>query len=210
MPAAYLQQVIDTVKLVLNKERKGSIKDSQILTALRIGQWNFYDRQLMILRSGGEIPSSLRSFEKTASVTITAGVGATPTDFVKEISFTSATGATKFEGEFLPTPEYDDRLRSAILIPTLNDPIAKIEGTVITVNPTDTSINLTYLRKPIDPVLTQTIDADGRGTTVNLATSTDLDFPQEYYPDIIKESLVWIGIKQQDQEVTQLGTSVKQ
>lgn len=224
MAALYLGQVFDVLKLVTNKERKGYVKDSQIITALRIGAWTYFERQLLKYRVGGvlqgtysaaqvgfEIPSTLRPFKKTASVVIAAGVGALPSDFIKEVSFTFPSGTAPNGGEFLTITEFNDRLASILLAPTVNDPIGKIEGSTVIVAPVgSTPINLNYIRRPIDFVYATTTDADGHGTTYNAATSTDMEFSQECYPDIIKEAMIILGVKTQDQPLMQLGGSAKE
>jgi hypothetical protein len=208
MPAVYLGQVFDTIKLVLNKERKGSVRDAQIVTALRIGSLNYFGRQLMEYRAGAEVPSTLRQQKFTAPVAIAAGVGPLPADFAKEVSFVMADPDAR-DGEFLSAAEFSNRLKSLLLPPSPADPIGKVEGNQVLIAPT-ANIILTYIKKPVEFVYVQTIDADGRGTTPNLATSTDLDFPQECLPDIIKEALMFLGVKQQDNDVIELGATAKE
>jgi hypothetical protein len=209
MAALYLGQVFDVLKLATNKERKGFIKDSQIITALKIGAWNYFQKELQKYRAGEEIPSPLRPFKKTASVTMAAGSGITPasgtlpSDFIKEISFAIPAAATPNDGEFLTESSFNDRLTSLLLLQTTSEPIAKIEGNTLFVSPVTlaTPVNLQYVSRPIDFVYATTVDSDNKGTTYAAGSSTDLPFSQECYPDIIKEALIWLGIKAQDQAV---------
>ncbi len=208
MAALYLGQVFDVIKLVLNKERKGFVKDSQMITAVRIGSWNYFQKELIKYRAGGEIPSTLRPFKKTVTVSLTAGVGAIPSDFIKEVSFTAAGASAPDGGEFLTETSYNERLASLLMPPSLNDPVAKVEGASITVAPTAaTSISMQYIRRPADFVYATTVDADAKGTTYSASTSTDMEFSQECYPDIIKEALIWLGVKGQDQAVMALSST---
>jgi hypothetical protein len=177
-----------------------------LVTALRIGCWNYYQKELIKYRAGDEIPSTLRPFKKTVSVTMASGVGTLPSDFIKEISFTVPAAATPNGGEFLTEAAFNERSISLLITPTTNDPVAKVEGNTITVAPStlSTPINLNYLRRPVDFVYATTIDADNKGTTYASGTSTDMEFSQECYPDIIKEALVILGVKAQDQAVVAL------
>lgn len=214
MAALYLGQVFDVLKLVTNKERKGFIKDSQLITALQTGCWNYFQRQLMKYRAGLEIPYPLRPFKKTASLVIAAGVSTIPADFIKEIAFLfpiSSGSTAPNTGEWLSMERFNERNNSAILAPSLNDPIAKIEGLTITSAPSGSvPMNLSYIRRPVDFVYAVTNDADGHGTTYSAAGSTDMEYSQECYPDIIREALMILGVKAQDQAVLQLGATIKE
>lgn len=220
MAALYLGQVVDVIKLATNKERKGFIKDSQIVTALRIGSWNYFQKQLEKYRAGEEVPSTLRPFKKSALSSLAISTYADSSaafafvpDLIKEISFIfpASSGSTAPNtGQFLSQSEWDDRRSSSLFPPTLNDPIAKMEQTGIYVLPNvGVQIVISYIRRPVDFVYATTVDADGHGTTYNAAASTDMEFSQECYPDIIKEALIVLGIKNQDQQVIQFGASVK-
>lgn len=199
--------IFQAIRMILNKERKGFVKTSQIVYAMKLGIQNYFVKNLDEYRASGIIPDAIRPMVKIATVTLTNGSGSVPTGFEKEVSFT-VPGINNFAGDFLPNDEFRDRRNSVIVGPTQDDPIAEIIGNTVRVEPSDTaSIELIYIGKPIDIVYAETIDGDGRGSTFNSGGSTDTDFTISNVPDLVKEALVYLGVKQQDQPAAQLGTT---
>lgn len=200
-----IEHIFDTINLVFNKSRRGSVKVSQITTAVIAAQLDYFNEQLEIYRSTGVIPAPLKPFIRDATITLTSGVGALPTLFSKEITFITDCGA---EGEFLSHEAFDDRKRSLIVPPTEEFPVAKIQNNTIVVLPSDTAkITLTYFKSPADIVYATTTDGDGRGYTFNSGGSTDIEFRSEYSQPIIKLALQYLGVGLQNADAANFGLS---
>jgi hypothetical protein len=195
------------IRLTLNKERKGFVKTSQITTAVKLGINNYFVKNVNEYLATGIIPEPIRPMVKTYPVTITNGLGSLPSGFEKEVSFTIP-GINNYAGDFLSHDEFMDRRNSSIVAPTEDDPIAEIIGNTLRVEPSNaTTLELIYIGKPIEIVYAETLDGDSRGTTFDAAGSTDTDFTISNVADIMKEALIYLGVKQQDQPATQIGTT---
>lgn len=195
------------IRLTLNKERKGFVKTSQITTAVKLGINNYFVKNINEYLATGIIPEPIRPMVKTYPVTITNGLGSLPSGFEKEVSFTIP-GINNYAGDFLSHDEFMDRRNSSIVAPTEDDPIAEIIGNTLRVEPSNiTTLELIYIGKPIEIVYAETLDGDSRGTTFDAAGSTDTDFTISNVADIMKEALIYLGVKQQDQPATQIGTT---
>lgn len=201
-----IEHIFDTIQLILNKNRRGSIKVSQLRIAVKAAVTDFYNEELDDYRVTGIIPSSLKPFVKDSStLTLTSGVVATPNDFTKEIIFKTEYGD---EGEFLTPEAFNDRLRSRIVAPTGEFPVAKVQDNKIIVQPDEIEkIILTYFRIPTDFVYATTTDGDGRGYTFNSGASTDTEFGLEYSGNIIKKALTYLGVAVQNKEAAEFGLS---
>jgi hypothetical protein len=197
--------IFDTIEMVLRKERKGSLKKSQIQTAVRVGINNFFDKQLRIFRMTGVIPTPLRPLTKTSALSIASSQGNLPTDFAKEVTFYVA-NVNSNPAEFLSRPEFEERKNSVLMPPTEVDPIGTVEGTKILVRPQNlVSINFVYIKKPTEIVFGTTVSGDNRDLIFSSGASTDTDFSIEYAPEIIKEALQFLGVPQQDEAAQILG-----
>ena len=204
-----IEHIFGGIDLVLNKARRGSVKTSQVITAVKSAAQDFYNSELDAYRAAAIIPSSLRKFVKTVSVSITSGEGPLPSDFAKEITFVTDCGS---EGDLLSPGAFNDRKKSFIIPPTEDHPIAKVQDGKIIVDPDETDLlDLTYFRTLSDPpfVYATTTDGDGRGKTFNSGASTDIEIGIEYSGEIIKRALVYLGVANQNKDAAEFGLTGK-
>lgn len=201
--------ILEAIEMTLRKERRGMLKKSQIQTAVRVAINNFFDKQLTIYRATGILPSPLQPFVKTSTLSLTSGNATLPSDFVKELTFYIA-NVNSNPAEFLDRAEFDERKNSVLLPPTDVDPVATIGGGYISVRPpTAISIIFTYIKKPTEVVIATTVSNDGRNLNYDDNASVDTEFGIESVPDIIKESLQFLSVPQQDEAAASLGVTTK-
>lgn len=94
------------------------------------------------------------------------------------------------------------RKNNSVIMPTLEYPIISFEDGGFLINPTTIStFRLTYLRKPLKPVLGYTLDAAGN-VIYDPATSVQLDYPEIMHNDYCAIIGKYIGINIRDAEVT--------
>ena len=200
-----IEHIFSAIRLVLNKKRKGFVKTSEISTALKMAVNDLYSFELDLYRKTGVISSKLKSFVKTASVTITSGEGPLPADFVKDINFLTNAGK---EGTILTPEEFNDRTSSLILQPDEDDPIAKVQDDTLFVSPIDLpSVDLIYFSAPVDFVYDTTVDGDSRGENFNAGGSTDIQFDVTVSGDLIRRALLYLGVGFQNDGAAQVGSS---
>ena len=203
-----IQQIFDVVTLILNKERRGFVKTSQKITAVRQAMFDYFDSEVEFYRKANIIPASVKHLIKTSEIILTSGTGNLPTDFAQEVVF--VTDCVN-EGVFLSQEEFTDRVKSTILTPDVENPIAKIENGKVIVEPDElTKIQFTYFRLPIDFVYATTVSGDGRSETFNAGGSTDIEFNYEDSQEIIRKALLYLGVAFQNNEALQLAVSNKQ
>jgi hypothetical protein len=200
-----IQHIFDTITLILNKNRKGFVKTSQINTAVRSAMFDFFLQEVEIYRKTGVINASVKPMVKTTNIILTSGLGNLPPDFSQEVSFETSCGK---EGTLLSPEEYMDRKNSAILAPDQENPILKIENKKVYIQPDEfIAIDLVHFREPAEFVYDTTVALDGRSVSFNEAGSTDIEFGYEESGEIIKRALVYLGIAFQNNEAFQLGIS---
>lgn len=95
-----------------------------------------------------------------------------------------------------------------IAFPTEDYPYGTIDGNTILVYPSSIDrIDLTYLRRPTQPVWGYTIVNDE--AIYNPATSTQLEWKEMYHIDIARFILSYIGINFRDQELLTYAEQIK-
>jgi hypothetical protein len=204
-----IETIFATIKEVLRKNRKGSLKDSQIQTAVRVGINNYFDNQLRLYRATGSVPSTLRPLLRTVPVQIINGVGLLPLNFAKEVTF-YVYNVNSMHADFLGRQEFEERKNSVLMPPTEIDPVGYIEDGNVLVRPINlSSIQFSYIKKPVEIVYNTTPTEDNRDTVFNIIGSIDTEFAIESVPDIVKEALQFIGVPQQDEGAIQLGEKAK-
>lgn len=201
--------ILEAIEMTLRKERRGMLKKSQIQTAVRVAINNYFDKQLSLYRASGILPSPLHTLVKTSTISLTLGNSALPADFCKEITFYIA-NVNSNPAEFLDKAQFEERKNSVLIPPTDIDPIGTIGGGYIYVRPsTVQQIILTYIKVPTEIVIATTSSVDGRNLDYNDSSSVDTDFGIESVPDLIKESLQFLSIPQQDEGAASLGVTTK-
>jgi hypothetical protein len=200
-----IEHIFDSIRLVLNKDRRGFVKTSKIATAVRMAMYDIFNEELEIYRQTGIISSKIKQFTKTASVVLTDGNATLPTDFIREINFFTNEGN---EGVFLDQEEYRDRANSVILTPDETYPIGIIKSGKVYVKPSSfPAIKLDYFRIPNEFVYATTVSNDERSEVFDPTSSTDIEFDYAMSGDIIRRALLYLGAGYQNPEAAQIGTA---
>lgn len=69
-----IESIVETIKLLLNKHRKGMVKESYIKTAIQNAEIDLYNELLNEFRKTGIVPVKLYPFLKSAAGAFTAGL----------------------------------------------------------------------------------------------------------------------------------------
>lgn len=197
-----IEHIFDTITLILNKNRRGFVKTSQKITAVKAAMYDFFNAECEVYRKLGFIPASIKKFSKPAVLTLTNGLANLPTDFAQEITFETSCGN---QGAFFTQEEFQDRIHSTILDPQQENPIGKIENNKIVIMPDEfTDITLIYFRVPNEFVYAITVSGDGRSDSFNIGASTDIEFTIDHSFEIIRRALLYLGVAFQNDEALKL------
>jgi hypothetical protein len=121
-------------------------------------------------------------------------------DFHKPVNVISVVGGFPYEGDILSETEWLDRIKSLIIPPTLQNPIARIIGDKVEFYPSDAgNFKLVYYRAPEKPVFAYTVDVNGRDITYNPVGSVDLDINEPAFDDVVVRAIGYLGISLSDQ-----------
>jgi hypothetical protein len=143
-----IEHIFKAIRLILNKDRRGFVKNSQIDTAVRMAIYDFVNDYVKIYSETGVISSEIKRLLKTSSLTLASGSATLPTDFIKEVNFVTNDG---FEGDFVTAEEYQDRESSYILKPDETEPIGLIKDNKVFTSPNSLhSIEFTYIKSPVE------------------------------------------------------------
>jgi hypothetical protein len=197
-----IEHIFDTIALILNKNRRGFVKTSQKITAVKQAMYDFFTSEVNVYRKTGVLTASVKPFVKTIEIILVDGNGNLPPDFAQEVVFETSCGN---EGTFLTQEEFKDREKSTILAPEQQNPIAKLENSKIFLQPDEfTGLNLVYIRTPVDFVYATTVDVSGRSVSFDEASSTDIEFGVEDSGEIIRIALLYLGVAFQNKEAMEL------
>lgn len=197
-----IEHIYDMVTMLLNTSRRGFIKRSSRIIAIKQAMHNYFNEQVEIYRKTGVITAPVRKFVITAEVPLEEGAGPLPDNFVQDVTGETNDG---MELTIVKQEEWADRLNSTILAPDQENPVAKIEDGKIFIEPHEFEhIKLTYFRKPNDFIYAVTVAGDGRSESFNEGASTDIEFDIEYSSEIIRRALMYLGVPQQNPELISL------
>lgn len=204
--------IYKTIQQTLRKNRQGTLRVSEVETAINIGIYNFFEKQLRLFRISGFIPAPLEPLvtETTLTFDIEVDKGKLPLPemFAKEVAF-YIRGNNATPGRFLNVSDFIDHQSSQILRPNDENPIATVAGGSFSVYPTDIpEVQFIYIKRPIQ-VDIATLQSS-RSLEYNEAATIDTDIRAEYAPDIIKEALMFLGIQEQNPGAVELGSTVNQ
>jgi hypothetical protein len=133
------------------------------------------------------------------SIALTDGTASCPAGYNRKISLYYISGSDKIPIEFVTNEEFDERKNNPNKQPTTTNPIARIRGTNPNIDVAPTSIStvyLTYIKRPATPVFDLKLE---NGIMVYDSTgSTELDIDGEYYIDIIRIILKYLGVPENE------------
>jgi len=227
---ASVNRVYTALKDLVNKDQRGFVTPSVFNSLAGVAQLNLFnqlfeqDRYMAKRIRNNQLDSAqdksrikqinedLATFVKTSNVSLTAGLGALPSDYSRYIDLTDA-GNNRSVAVVDDIANWKNVLRSTLSAPSANFPAAFLDNS-LNVSPTSiTTISLTYYKQP---------EALQVGTTTKVATqpkwgyvlplvankeifnpsnSYDFELPEHYVFDLVVEIAKLIGINLRDQEV---------
>lgn len=137
---------------------------------------------------------ALKPFKTSGDVSLTAGVGSLPADYVHAISPACHTSdSTIYRVDIVTDKEWVARQSNSVTAPSTTYPIARIYGSSVAVKPTTIStLTLHYYKRPTEPVYAATL-SNGVMTYAS-GSSTQFDWDELFHPRLIKIILGYIGI----------------
>ena len=134
------------------------------------------------------------------SIVLTGGTASCPVGYNRKVSlYYKDDLSNKIPIEFVTNEEFDERKNHPNKQPTTTNPIARIRGTSPNIDVLPISITpvyMTYIKRPATPVLGLKLE---NGIMVYDSTSsTQLDLDYEYYIDIIRIILKYLGVPESE------------
>lgn len=231
---ASVYRVYSALKDLVNKDQRGFVTPSVFNSLAAAAQMNIYNKLFDSAVDNKKIRMSqldagfdksrvkmnaedLATFAKSATIALTNGAGAKPSDLGRIISMTT-NGVYMFDTT-TATPVaivYDDLkidyiLRSTLSAPSNDYPVALVSTNVQVFPSTVPSVKLRYYKLPqgITPTTgAKTVSQPKFGYTVvaskeiyNPSTSVDFELPETYFAELVIEVAKMIGVNLRDQDV---------
>lgn len=198
-----IANVVDFIQYIVAKERGVFISPAQSTTNLDTGQLDYFEECFAAYGVDGTVHDALRPFRVYYQFTTdAAGMVTFPSDYMHLLgtAFTVA-GSTVNEITMVNEDDFVSALTSSLRPVTNISPIARDTNNGFSIYPQQTQIGFfTYLRRPAIPVYDYT--QVGRAITYNAAGSTQLEWLEVYWNNIIAKSLRYVGINMSEQDVS--------
>lgn len=191
-----MHDMIDTLK---NEGQTGYHTPEEIDRALNNASDDKFNSEKKVFEATGFISDNIRTFKTKATVSLTSGSGALPSDYSYR---TGASTTGNLPVEILSEGEWVNKINDPIDPPSTTRPIMAIRSTIDVLPITLTSVVLYYLKRPATMVFGYTV-TDGENV-YNSGTSTNCDFPVDCHVDIVLRACVYLGIPLRDQDLIRL------
>ena len=231
---ASVNRVYSTLKDLANKDQRGFITPAVFNNFSGIAQMNIFNNLFEStvlakrLRNAAldakqdkgkmkQVEEDLAVFSKSATVSLTVGVGAKPSDLARVISINTTASPSVAVPVVYDEVNWENVLRSTLSAPTAAFPAALLTNQ-IEVSPTSiASVKLRYYKQPegLNPSTgARTASQPRFGYTVvagkevySAANSVDFELPEHYFADIVVEIAKMIGVNLRDADVYNYATS---
>lgn len=231
---ASVNRVYSTLKDLANKDQRGFITPAVFNNFSGIAQMNIFNNLFEStvlakrLRNAAldakqdkgkmkQVEEDLAVFSKSATVSLTVGVGAKPSDLARVISINTTASPSVAVPVVYDEVNWENVLRSTLSAPTAAFPAALLTNQ-IEVSPTSiASVKLRYYKQPegLNPSTgARTASQPRFGYTVvagkevySAANSVDFELPEHYFADIVVEIAKMIGVNLRDIDVYNYATS---
>lgn len=217
--------IISIVDSVLNRDLNGNAftsteyqtlinAQSQLLFAEKLGVPNEYRPNLPVGRMGAgvsrKISEELRPFLRTETVTVIGGALDLSS---KTIGYLLSIDPTTISGRGIDVVEQDefaDRMGSAVVVPTLDDPVAKwISNTSLLVYPTTvTSVVVSYYTNPTDAVVVLETNSTTLLTSYDESASTETGWNDEQLTELAYRIIRDAGVNLENNNAINYGENV--
>ena len=215
--AILIEDLHDFIRGTIKKNYGGFVSPNDIDRAINRAQFDLFD-QLVKNYKKTELFDYDHIFLKQTNFTLTSSDNGEKTlssidaNFIEAITFYYKDSSNNLhEGNLMKWDSFIDRKNSSIVPPIINTatseykPIATIYDGKIQVAPRPSSgtynFVLLYFKKPTNGVYGYT---ESNGViTQNQSTSTDLDWDQRSFSDIVNRALTYLGFPIKDAEIIQ-------
>ena len=215
--AILIEDLHDFIRGTIKKNYGGFVSPNDIDRAINRAQFDLFD-QLVKNYKKTELFDYDHIFLKQTNFTLTSSDNGEKTlssidaNFIEAITFYYKDSSNNLhEGNLMKWDSFIDRKNSSIVPPVINTatseykPIATIYDGKIQVAPRPSSgtynFVLLYFKKPTNGVYGYT---ESNGViTQNQGTSTDLDWDQRSFSDIVNRALTYLGFPIKDAEIIQ-------
>jgi hypothetical protein len=231
---ASVNRVYSTLKDLANKDQRGFITPAVFNNFSGIAQMNIFnnlfDSAVLAkrLRNAAldakqdkgkmkQVEEDLAVFSKSATISLTVGVGAKPSDLARVISIDTTSSPSKAVPVVYDEVNWENVLRSTLSAPTASFPAALLTNQIEVAPTSIASVKLRYYKQPegLNPSTgARTASQPRFGYTVvagkevySAANSVDFELPEHYFADIVVEIAKMIGVNLRDTDVYNYATS---
>ena len=231
---ASVNRVYSTLKDLANKDQRGFITPAVFNNFSGIAQMNIFnnlfDSTVLAkrLRNSAldakqdkgkmkQVEEDLAIFSKSATISLTVGVGAKPSDLARVISIDTTSSPSKAVPVVYDEVNWENVLRSTLSAPTASFPAALLTNQIEVAPTSIASVKLRYYKQPegLNPSTgARTASQPRFGYTVvagkevySAANSVDFELPEHYFADIVVEIAKMIGVNLRDTDVYNYATS---
>jgi hypothetical protein len=231
---ASVNRVYSTLKDLANKDQRGFITPAVFNNFSGIAQMNIFnnlfDSTVLAkrLRNSAldakqdkgkmkQVEEDLAVFSKSATISLTVGVGAKPSDLARVISIDTTSSPSKAIPVVYDEVNWENVLRSTLSAPTASFPAALLTNQIEVAPTSIASVKLRYYKQPegLNPSTgARTASQPRFGYTVvagkevySAANSVDFELPEHYFADIVVEIAKMIGVNLRDADVYNYATS---
>ena len=231
---ASVNRVYSTLKDLANKDQRGFITPAVFNNFSGIAQMNIFnnlfDSAVLAkrLRNAAldakqdkgkmkQVEEDLAIFSKSATISLTVGVGAKPSDLARVISIDTTSSPSKAVPVVYDEVNWENVLRSTLSAPTASFPAALLTNQIEVAPTSIASVKLRYYKQPegLNPSTgARTASQPRFGYTVvagkevySAANSVDFELPEHYFADIVVEIAKMIGVNLRDTDVYNYATS---
>ena len=228
-----IDTVYQRVLLLANKEQRGYITPEEFNSFAEQAQLEILDgyfakRIAVDGIPGGDdeysdammiVEERLKVFDDIATIDIVDGVFPYPED-QWQLGIVQVTSGSGVNTRTVIADEVSNRDAAFINLspltsPTNNQPVYSRRGNSIKVYPTQTSIDITYLRKPLPPVWGYTFEVTNMDGTITMveepqylpANSQDFELHPGEETDLVYRILTLAGVAIKQQDIAQFGAS---
>lgn len=204
----------DFIRSIIKKNKGGFVSPSDIDMALNRSSADWTNAALVKYQSTGMFDyDHLLVKKKTFNVGSSTSIQSIgQDDYVQGLTIYIKDGANTQEGRIYNWDKFLEVKNSAIIPPTLSDPIAtiyvaeessvnvpKIEFAPVPPSGTTYEYILIYMRRPKKGVYAFT--TSGGNFTYNPTGSVDIDIDERYFSDIVTRALMYLGVSLKDGDV---------
>ena len=224
---ASVYRVYSALKDLVNKDQRGFVTPSVFNSLASAAQMNVYNNlfesaalnkrlRMSQLDAGAEKSrvkmdsEDLSVFSKSATVSLTSGVGTKPADLGRIISMVNNANSAQV-GLVYDDAKIDYINRSSLSAPTADAPVALISNDIQVFPTSVAAVKLRYYKVPqglVPSTGAKSVSQPRFGYTVtagkeiySAANSIDFELPEIYFSELVIEVAKMIGVNLRDQDV---------